>query len=87
MYDKSQISQQNYKFKVPQDDINFELPEPLSYYQQDLNFDLKVIEAKKNKIEPNIFKDAQFWFTKGHIIQTHGKISSSEVSKDSKKEN
>jgi len=61
---------------VPADDINFELPEPLSYYQANLNLDLKVMEAKKNKIEQNILKDAQFWFTKGHIIQTLNKVAS-----------
>lgn len=32
------------------------------------------MQASKSKIEPNknIFKDADFWFSKGHIISTHG---------------
>jgi hypothetical protein len=30
---------------------------------------LKVMPAPKLKIEINIFKDAQFWFSKGYSIQ------------------
>jgi len=30
---------------------------------------LKPLPAPKLKIEINIFKDAQFWFSKGHSIQ------------------
>jgi hypothetical protein len=50
------------------------------------------MEAKKSKIESNILKDAQFWFTKGHIIQTHSKVTAEggeidHMPKESKKEN
>jgi hypothetical protein len=61
-------------FKVPTDDINFELPEPASYFQDSLQLSIQTMPAKQKKIG-NIFEDAEFWFSKGHIIQTIGNFA------------
>ena len=32
---------------------------------------VKIKEARQNKIDKNIMRDPEFWFSKGHNIQTH----------------
>jgi hypothetical protein len=57
-------------FRVSPDDFNFELPEPDQYYQTELNVTLKIYQqpAKKSVEEGNIFKNAEFWCSKGCLI-------------------
>lgn len=66
------------------EEINDEVPEPAKYYQESMDLSLKVMAAPKNKMEVNIFKDAQFWFSKGHNIQLKSAKCQTD---DSKKDN
>lgn len=69
-------------FQVSPDEYNFENHETGKYFMEEIVVTLKICKAKGSPMEKNIFKCADFWLSKGILIQTKGKADSDE-SKDS----
>ena len=52
------------------DEYNFELQETGEYFLDELRITLKILKPAKTTIEENIFKCADFWLSKGVLLQT-----------------
>jgi hypothetical protein len=48
--------------------LNFDLPEQKETFNPELEIQLKLIAAQQSREATNIFKDAQFWISKGYMI-------------------
>jgi hypothetical protein len=55
---------------VPPDDYNFEIPETQPFYNPEIQVTVKLFKCINPKIDKDIFKCADFWLSKGYLIQS-----------------
>ena len=55
---------------VKPDDFNFELPENDEVFMEETSIVLKILKPAKTKIVKDIFENADFWMSKGVLLQT-----------------
>lgn len=55
---------------MPPDDYNFEIAETKPHFLPEIKVTIKLFKFINPKIEKNIFKCADFWLSKGYLIQT-----------------
>lgn len=58
------------KFAVSPDEYNFEINETSSHFEDGTEIILKILKPVKTAIVKDIFKNADFWMSKGVLIQT-----------------
>ena len=65
---------------VTPEDYNFEISEPKQFYQKDLFVKLPIAQPLPTKAnqEVDIFKSAEFWLSKGYVIQNRAHQSSNQ---------
>lgn len=53
------------------DDYNFEVPETHDYYMDELVVEIKLFQGRQLvQADKNYFRSAEFWLSKGHLIQS-----------------
>jgi tetratricopeptide (TPR) repeat protein len=71
-------SQKSLSFAVTPDEYNFEINETSSQYMEETTIVLKIMKPAKTTIVKDIFKCADFWMSKGVLIQTKKSLGDSQ---------